>query len=219
MPHLLTDVRDGPAAAWHRRSDPDRGQGRSRAPGSAAAWLCTVRPSSSAKTGLLSNIWSSWRILNKLWPLASKKSNVELELCGKLPPVINKHHPSPQQCNTTHHAFGDCGCNRNCWVGLVFFFFSTYMNWSIYLFCVTAKDPVRGVDPCLWLGRMQCSLVSWTHPIRVMRKTATERRANVAEEAWLVVVVLKIGVLALRKGARLGGFRHWAGGGAEPRNI
>lgn len=56
------------------------------------------------------------------------------------------------------------------------------MNWSIYLFCVTAKHPVSWVDPSLWLVRTQRSWVNWAHPTRVMCKTATVRSVNVAEE-------------------------------------
>jgi len=83
---------------------------------------------------------------------------VELQPCRKLLPVINEPHLSPEQRDTTHRAFGDCGSDINCWVG---FFFKLYVFEHLSILCYSEASSN------LQLVRMQCTWVNQTHPVRV----------------------------------------------------
>lgn len=125
---------------------PGQRAGCSRAPGSAAAWLWTMSLRSPARTCISDPIYD---LAEGFKPGCGLQQLKRHKWCSNW--VENGHHLSSEPGDSTHCAFGDCGCDRKNRAGLRFW----PLSWGR---CCTQKYCILYYTPnmCIFLRQAGC---------------------------------------------------------------
>lgn len=162
---------------------PGQRAGHSRAPGSAAAWLWTMSPCSPARTCISDPIYDLAEGFNPGCGLQQLKRH---KWCSNW--VENGHHLSPEPGDSTHRAFGDCGCDRKNRAGLRLW----PLSWGrccTQKYCIFYHTPNVYFLETGWLHKPQQTQVSPTscnHSYRTVWQAALWRQQGL--RSWQEIV-------------------------------